>query len=198
MIVNDYELDKFLKAQFNPKNINRIKTFEKYAFNSLEKGDTILVDNLNKIRGTDPKSTCGVIDLWAERDKLLLQKMTNFEEDKESLKQYFYIKGIQLRKKNIRKMKIKKLKSMKERRIQTEPAHQLTSKRYQNIWIDSKNKRVKFNLNKTPHKQFKKIDFSERKPKIENSSSKFSITSISPNMNMGSYGLKCLGIFTIN
>ena len=86
MKVNDLELNSFLKLHFDPKNLDRIKTFEKFAFNCVEKDDNLLEDNLSKIRGRDPKTTCNTIDLWSEKDKIMLQKMTNFEHDKESLK----------------------------------------------------------------------------------------------------------------
>jgi len=113
-IVKDFQLDMFIKNHFKPANIPRMKTFEKFAFTSWDKSDAILSDNLRKIRGDDPKTACATIDLWTEKDKLELQKIACFENDRETLKQYFYIKGVRSRNRSKRKSKIEDVSNYRD------------------------------------------------------------------------------------
>ena len=109
IIIKDKKLRKFFLDYFTQKNLNRIKTFEKFGFKSLERRDAKhLFENLAEIRNQQPRSTMNVNEFWGRVDERVAVSETNYLRDKKLLKRYHYLTSFYV--KHLKKMRAGLLK----------------------------------------------------------------------------------------
>ena len=71
--------------------MNRLKSFEKFGFTSIEKENPQLKQNLGELRGDEPNGTINVSELWGDTQRKSSLKFGNLESDKRSFYKYLYL-----------------------------------------------------------------------------------------------------------
>lgn len=90
--IDDPKLKRFLKDYFYPNTVERIHTFEKFCFSSLEKfKNPELRINLRKLRNEEADPTCTTSELWSQNDRQTMLSLTKYQNDKKKLKRFSYL-----------------------------------------------------------------------------------------------------------
>lgn len=97
--VQDRTLSTFLKKYFRDSNLNRIRTFEKFAFTTMERETGIFRSNLEQIRQDEPSGCINVNELWSNTNQFGVLREAKFHKDKRNLTRYTYLVSLDKMKK---------------------------------------------------------------------------------------------------
>ena len=93
--IKNKEFSTYIANNFRPANIQKLQTFQKYAFDYDERNGHMYNDSLKKIRESNKSEILnGFVnsELWTKKIKYQVLKQAGFQSDKESLKRYIYAK----------------------------------------------------------------------------------------------------------
>lgn len=76
---------RFIKEHMTAKTKNRIRTFEKFSFTTLEKMSKGLKDQISNISMNEPKSSLNIVDFWKEEDVHMMMHFGSYINDKKKL-----------------------------------------------------------------------------------------------------------------
>ena len=86
--IKNEHLRHFVDSKMTKNTKERIRTFERFAFNSAERSTTNLKTNLKQFRGPKNMATMTVSDFLSINQRISLNKATHFYDDKKKVENY--------------------------------------------------------------------------------------------------------------
>lgn len=100
---------RFLRNKISAKTKNRLRTFEKFSFTSLEKADKVFKAQVQNLSLNEPQSTLNIVDFWNEEDLHMMLHFSSFANDKKKIRRFNFYQSIELLKKIQKELQQKKL-----------------------------------------------------------------------------------------